>query len=95
MDVKITTNPGSLGTVLLLGSKRVLWQLNLYTDDTREEHPNGVPIGNAGKTMDAAMRTARRRALTRDGVILLVAYGWHSEKKEWVRIGNVAEFVRQ
>lgn len=95
MAVKITPYTADLGTVLLLGSKSVRWQLNLYTDETRAEYPYGKPIGDAGSTMDRAMRTAHKRALTRDGVVILVAYGWSEAKKEYMRIGTVAEFVRQ
>lgn len=90
-DVKITVVPEVLDTVLLAGSKSVLWQLDLYT----EADDSSTPLTNAGKTMDAAMRRARKRALNAQGTILLKAFIFGSEIGGYTPVGTVAEFVRR
>jgi len=99
MGVKITTWQENLGKVLHHGSKSIRWELRRYSEAKADAFPNGEPIGDAGSTLDRAMRRALNKARGADAVILLHAsYVWHGDEVpsqfHCAPIGIVFEFVR-
>jgi len=97
MTVQTSLWSVNLAKVLEHGSKSIRWQLNLFTEDTETQYPQGRPLRDAGSTMDAAMRAAHRAAKSAKGTIVLHASRMvEDENRQWHcgAIGPVAEFKR-
>ena len=90
---RITTYENNLNTVLEVGPKSIRYQLNEWSEAASAEWPGGKPVGDVGRTLDAALRAARRKARRAKGTILLVAYQWTGARDDahLVRVGTVFE----
>jgi hypothetical protein len=82
---------------LAYGSKSIRYQLNIPDKRDPADHYATIPHGDAGRTLDGALRKARKRATRKNPVILVTAHKLvpYDSDEESIAFGIICEVIRK